>query len=93
MASGGAGGRWLGPFPSLLRGVVTNRFVGQHLTWLLAETTRADLEELAAMLEEGTIEPVIDRGYPFEETPEAMAHVETGHARGKVVVRVGDVDR
>ena len=93
VASGGEGGRWLGPFPMLLRGVVTNRFVGQQLTWLFAETTRADLEELAAMCDDGAIEPVIDRVYPFEETPEAMAHVETGHARGKVVVGVVDEER
>jgi len=93
VASGGEGGRWLGPFPTLLRGVLTDRFVGQELTWLFAETTAADLEALAALLDDGTIEPVIDRTYPFEETPEAMTYLETGHARGKVVVDVLDERR
>jgi alcohol dehydrogenase len=30
----------------------------------------------------------MDRVFPFESTKEAMAYVETGHAKGKVVVKV-----
>jgi NADPH:quinone reductase-like Zn-dependent oxidoreductase len=36
----------------------------------------------------GEVEPVIGRTYPLEQTPEALAHVGTGHARGKVVITV-----
>jgi alcohol dehydrogenase len=31
---------------------------------------------------------VVDRVYPFESTPEALAYVESGRAKGKVVVKV-----
>ena len=42
------------------------------------------------MLAEGKIRSVIDRTYKFSEVPEAIRYVETGRARGKVVVsRVG----
>jgi NADPH:quinone reductase-like Zn-dependent oxidoreductase len=39
------------------------------------------------MLAEGKIRPVIDRTYRFSEVPEAIRYVESGRARGKVVVR------
>jgi NADPH:quinone reductase-like Zn-dependent oxidoreductase len=32
--------------------------------------------------------PVIDRTYQLSETPEAVRYLETGHARGKVVIAV-----
>jgi NADPH:quinone reductase-like Zn-dependent oxidoreductase len=35
---------------------------------------------------DSTLRPVLDRTFPFEETLEAMAYVEQGHAHGKVVV-------
>ncbi|RDJ93384.1 hypothetical protein B4Q13_22280, partial [Lacticaseibacillus rhamnosus] len=34
--------------------------------------------------------PVIDRRYPLRETAEAIRYLETGHARGKVVINVTD---
>jgi NADPH:quinone reductase-like Zn-dependent oxidoreductase len=47
---------------------------------------RQDLEVLVAMVEEGTLRPVIDATYPMPETAAAIRHIEMGHARGKVVV-------
>jgi NADPH:quinone reductase-like Zn-dependent oxidoreductase len=52
---------------------------------------RADGEQLSkitSLIESGTIGPVIDRVFPFEATREALAYVETGRAKGKVVVKV-----
>lgn len=52
---------------------------------------RADgqqLRQIASLVEAGIIRPVIDRVFPFEETKEALAYVETGRARGKVVVKL-----
>jgi NADPH:quinone reductase-like Zn-dependent oxidoreductase len=40
------------------------------------------------MIESGVIRPVVDRVFPFESTDEALAYVERGRARGKVVVQV-----
>jgi alcohol dehydrogenase len=52
---------------------------------------RADgeqLREIGRLIDSGTIRPVVDRAFPFESTNEAMAYVERGRAKGKVVVRV-----
>jgi NADPH:quinone reductase-like Zn-dependent oxidoreductase len=46
------------------------------------------LREITRLIEAGAIRPVIDRVFPFESTPEALAYVETGRAKGKVVVKV-----
>ena len=52
---------------------------------------RADgnqLREITKLIEAGIIKPVIDKVFPFEQTNEALSYVETGRARGKVVVKV-----
>jgi NADPH:quinone reductase-like Zn-dependent oxidoreductase len=48
-----------------------------------------DLAFLAQCVEQGKLVPVVDRVYPLDRIADAEAHVETKHARGKVVVRVG----
>ena len=47
-----------------------------------------DLQVLARLAENGTLKPVIDRTYSFQQIPEAHAYVETGRKRGSVVVSV-----
>ena len=52
---------------------------------------RADgdqLAKLATLIEAGVIRPVIDRQFPFDQTNEAFAYLDTGRAKGKVVVTV-----
>lgn len=52
---------------------------------------RADGKQLSAitsLIEAGKIRPIIDKVFPFEQTNEAMLHVETGRSKGKVVVKV-----
>jgi NADPH:quinone reductase-like Zn-dependent oxidoreductase len=66
-------------------------FVSQRLTGVLAKVRTADLAALAAMIEAGTLKPVLDRTYPFAETADAIRYVETGHARGKVIISVARV--
>jgi len=46
------------------------------------------LSKITSLIESGIIRPVVDRVFPFEETKEALAYVETGRAKGKVVVEV-----
>jgi NADPH:quinone reductase-like Zn-dependent oxidoreductase len=50
------------------------------------KVTRADLLELAALVENGSVTPVVDRTYPLAETPAAMRYLMARHPRGKVVV-------
>lgn len=54
----------------------------------IATTPQADLLVIKELLETGKVVPVIDKCYPLSETAEAMRHLETGHARGKVVITV-----
>jgi len=46
------------------------------------------LAEITRLIEAGHIRPVIDRIFPFEETRQALAYVETGRTKGKVVIKV-----
>ncbi|TIT80276.1 MAG: NADP-dependent oxidoreductase [Mesorhizobium sp.] len=46
------------------------------------------LSKMTPLLESGTIRPVIDRVFSFEETNEALAFVQKGRAKGKVVIKV-----
>ncbi len=48
------------------------------------------LESLNPLLEDGTLRPHIDRVFPFEQTAQALAHAESGKARGKVIIQVRD---
>ena len=54
----------------------------------LGTPTNEDLVLLKGLLESGKVRPVIDRTYPLEETPQAIAYLGLGHARGKVVITV-----
>ncbi len=51
-----------------------------------------DLEVLTSLLETKKLEVVVDRVFPFAKIAEASAYLETGHAKGKVVVAMGRGD-
>jgi len=55
-------------------------------SFLFMKPSGTQLEQIASLIETGTIRPVVDRVFPFEKTNEALAYVETGRARGKVVI-------
>ena len=46
------------------------------------------LRLITRLIEAGAIRPVIDKVFPFESTNEAMAYVEAGRAKGKVVIKI-----
>ena len=58
-------------------------------SFLMMRASGDQLREIASLIDSGSVRPVVDRVFPFEATKEAMAYVETGRAKGKVVVRVG----
>jgi len=57
-------------------------------SFLFMRANGDQLREIGHLIDSGIIRPVVDRVFPFESTNEAMAYVERGHAKGKVVVRV-----
>jgi NADPH:quinone reductase-like Zn-dependent oxidoreductase len=61
---------------------------GVNYSFLFMRTNGAQLSEITSLIEAGVIRPVIDRVFPFASTNEAIAYVEAGRAKGKVVVKV-----
>ncbi len=59
-----------------------------NFTFLFMRAEGKQLGEITKLIDAGIIKPVIDKVFPFEQTNEAMAYVETGRAKGKVVVKV-----
>lgn len=88
VVGGGKNGNWLGPLVRPLGALVLSRFVGQRLLPFLARLRKEDLASLNELIEAGKVTPVIDRTYPLSEAPEAIRYLETGRARGKVVITV-----
>jgi NADPH:quinone reductase-like Zn-dependent oxidoreductase len=60
-------------------------------SFLFMRASGEQLRAIAALADAGTIRPVIDRVFPFEATKDAMAYVESGRAKGKVVVTMADL--
>jgi NADPH:quinone reductase-like Zn-dependent oxidoreductase len=61
---------------------------GKDIATVQAHVTTKDLELLSELIEAGKVRPQIDRRYPFAEIPTAIAYLEQGRARAKVVVGV-----
>jgi NADPH:quinone reductase-like Zn-dependent oxidoreductase len=72
----------------LLAGRLRSRLGRQRVVNFFASINREDLLVLAELAGAGKIVPVIDRTYPLREADEAVSYVETGQARGKVVITV-----
>jgi NADPH:quinone reductase-like Zn-dependent oxidoreductase len=61
---------------------------GKDIAQVMAHVTAKDLELLSGLIEAGKVRPQIDRRYRFADLPAAVAYLEQGHARAKVVVEV-----
>lgn len=57
-------------------------------SFLFMKANGGQLREISALIDSGAIRPVVDQVFPFESTREAMDYVETGRAKGKVVIRM-----
>jgi NADPH:quinone reductase-like Zn-dependent oxidoreductase len=67
--------------------------LGVRYAFLFMRASGAQLTLLAALYDAGTLRPVLDRSFPFAQTLEAMAFVEQGRAKGKVVVAMPASER
>ena len=59
-----------------------------HYSFLFMRANGEQLAEITSLIDGGFIRPVVDRVFPFASTKEAMAYVEAGRAKGKVIVSV-----
>jgi NADPH:quinone reductase-like Zn-dependent oxidoreductase len=48
----------------------------------------SQLNQITRLIESGAIRPVVDKVFPFDVTNDAMDYVESGRAKGKVVIKV-----
>lgn len=59
-----------------------------HYSFLFMRANGDQLSKIASFINDGFIRPVVDRVFPFASTKDAMAYVEAGRGKGKVVVKV-----
>lgn len=87
--TGGEGaGKLTGGIGRQLRALALSPFVRQRLTMFLGLTRSADLERLTELIEAGRVTPALDRSFPLDEAATAIRYLESGEARGKVVITV-----
>jgi NADPH:quinone reductase-like Zn-dependent oxidoreductase len=88
---GGGGpneGNWVGPMSRPIKAKLMSPFIDQKIGMMMAEGNKDDLTILADLMQSGKVTPVIDRTYPLSEIREAVRYVETGRARGKVIITI-----
>lgn len=56
--------------------------------FLFMKASGSQLRQITTLIESGAIRPVIDKVFPFDATNEALAYVESGRAKGKVVIKL-----
>ena len=61
---------------------------GGEYTFVFMRADGAQLREITSLIESGAIRPVVDKVFPFQDTHRALAYVDGGRAKGKVVVQV-----
>ncbi|WP_198085849.1 NADP-dependent oxidoreductase [Variovorax sp. E3] len=61
---------------------------GVEYTFVFMRADGAQLREITALVESGAIRPVVDKVFPFQDTHKALAYVDGGRAKGKVVVQM-----
>jgi NADPH:quinone reductase-like Zn-dependent oxidoreductase len=69
-----------------LTALVLSRFGSQSFVVFIAKLSKEDLALIGNLMAGGKVTPVIDRRYKLSEVPDAIRHLETRHARGKIVI-------
>jgi NADPH:quinone reductase-like Zn-dependent oxidoreductase len=64
--------------------------LGVRYSFLFMRAEGQQLGKITSLIESGVIRPVVDQVFPFEKTSDALAYVESGRAKGKVVITVTD---
>jgi NADPH:quinone reductase-like Zn-dependent oxidoreductase len=85
---GGSGHRWFGSLGRFAKLMVMSPFVPHLHPFRGAKDPGDRLVVMKELIEAGKITPVIDRTFPLSEVPEAIRYLESGQARGKVVITV-----
>jgi NADPH:quinone reductase-like Zn-dependent oxidoreductase len=79
---------WLGPISAWIKAAAVRPFVDQTPQFFMSSLNEEDFRALAEMMASGKVKSVIDRRFPLARAADAIVYLETGRARGKVVVNV-----
>jgi len=79
---------WIGPLSVPIKILAYKPFADREFKFFVARLDPEDLGYLAGLMESGRMKAVIDQKYPLEKTGDAVAYVEAGHARGKVLIEM-----
>ena len=91
--AGALSGRLIGFLAFPIKALVLSRFVSQKFVVFIARSSKEDLTIMGELIATGKVTPVIDKRYRLSEVPEAIRYLEEGHARGKVVITLGNNDK
>ena len=86
--------RGMNPFLVFVFGFLSRKIIrhakkrGVAYSFLFVHSDGSQLGEIGELLKAGRIRPVIDKIFPFDEAKEALAYLEQGRAKGKVVVQM-----
>lgn len=61
-------------------------FTDQKFAQYRTATSKEDLAQLSELIQAGKVRPIIERTYKLDDAPEALRHLDGGHARGKLVI-------
>ena len=70
----------------VLKALACSPFLSQKFTFFIAKLSQDDLQALCELIETGKVTPVIEKRYQLSELAEALAYLEQGHARAKLIV-------
>jgi len=87
---GGEGGGTITGMGRQLAAAAISPFVRQRLTLLMPKESHESLERLAALVDDGSVTPALDRTYPLSEVAAAMRRLVSGQVRGKLAITVAD---
>ena len=76
----------IGPLSHVIKIRLASLGSSRKVVFFVAKFTREDFMILKSLLETGKVKPFIERTYPLTQIAEAMRHLGTGHAKGKIIV-------
>lgn len=86
IVGGEGGGRLLGGIERNLLATMAGWFTAKDLGWMFSSTTTARCAEVARLITEGAVTPVIDRTVDLDGAADAIAAMASGHLRGHAVL-------
>ena len=87
------GGGRMNILRAFLLGPLLSLFGTKKIRFFITKMITRDLVLLKDLMEAGKVVPIIDRRYPLSEAAEALRYRDEGHAQGKVVITVKDIDK